>query len=596
LACDAMVIGAGPVGLAAALGLGRLGVDVLLVERRTKVARLPKAMAVSARSMELLRQWGCDRALRAQGLPPWRSRNIEWRTSVVNGRHIVSLPQLGDAAHVLSSLGTSPQTWLNVPQYNLEEVLRDAVGRLPNVRFWQGVQASVEEQDAHGVLVRFDRSVEGGGPPRQRARARYVVAADGSRAAVRRRLGVGAGGAGVLGTALSIAFHVDPAGLGELESAFYWVANAQLMGMLTLVSRDFAVLNVLDPPAHTNAGASTPPPEYLVELVRVACGVPDLEVSVEAAERWRIVNDMADAYRRGRVFFVGDSAHRFPPTGGMGLNTGLAEAHNLTWKLDAVMSGWAADELLDSYEKERRPLALATSCLAVRHFRSMQAVLERVGRVPGRVESGGWRGREFRRTLAGLVARTGRNYSADAVSFGYAYPAGALVADEEEVAHPWPPDRYVPDTHAGVRAPHVWLLLDGRMVSSLDLFEGRFTLLTGPEGHAWVRAAHRAGARCGIPLTAFTVGGGGPLEDPCGRWTLIYGVSPAGAVLVRPDGHVAWRTQGPAAAGDEEKLAHRLVAVVDRITCAGGPGARHANGDGAVPAHEWRDLSPEGLT
>ncbi|MGW7002917.1 FAD-dependent oxidoreductase [Streptomyces sp. NPDC054933] len=594
MACDAVVIGAGPIGLAAALDLGRLGAEVLLVERRTELARLPKAMAVSARSMELLRQWGCDRALRARGLPPWRSRNIDWRTSVANGRHIVSLPQLGDAADVQSALGTSPQTWLNVPQYAVEEVLHDAVGRLPNVRFWQGVEAVVEEQDDRGVRVRLDRSADGGGLRRQWARARYALAADGSRALTRRRLGVGAGGDGVLGTALSIAFHADLAALGQLENAFYWVANARLVGMVTLVSPDFAVLNVLAPPARMETSAPTPPREQLVELVRVALGVPDLEVSVEAAERWKIVHDVADTYRRERVFFVGDSAHRFPPTGGLGLNTGLAEAHNLTWKLDAVMCGWAAEELLDSYERERRPLALATSRMAVRHFRSMLAVLERVGQLPGRVESDGRRGREFRRTLAGLVARTGRNYSADSVTFGYAYPAGALVADEEEeLAHQWPLDRYVPHTHAGVRAPHVWLLLDGRPVSSLDLFQGRFTLLTGPQGHTWVRAARRASASCGVPLAAFAVGGGGPLEDPCGRWTVVYGVGPADAVLVRPDGHVAWRKRVSAAGADEEALLRLLVSVLNQVTCTSGPEPARGSKD-APSAQDWLDLPPEG--
>ena len=197
----------------------------------------------------------------------------------------------------------------------------------------------VEERGDRGVRVRLDRSAEVGGPRRQWARARYALAADGSRAVTRRRLGVGAGGDGVLGTALSIAFHADLAALGQLDNAFYWVANAMLVGMVTLVSPDFAVLNVLDPPARIETSAPTPPRERLVELVRVGLGVPDLEVSVEAAERWKIVHDVADTYRRERVFFVGDSAHRFPPTGGLRLNTGLAEAHNLTWKLDAVMCG-----------------------------------------------------------------------------------------------------------------------------------------------------------------------------------------------------------------------------------------------------------------
>ncbi|MFF3917210.1 FAD-dependent oxidoreductase [Streptomyces sp. NPDC001852] len=583
IACDAVVIGAGPAGLATALGLGRTGADVLLVERRSGVSRLPKAMAVSARSMELLRQWGCDRPVREQGLPPWRSESIEWRTSLVNGRHIVSLPQVGDARDVLSSLAVSPQTWINVPQYVVENVLRDAVGRLSNVRFCESAEATAEEQGPDGAFVRLNRATaDGRTHGEQRVRARYVVAADGSRASTRRRLGVGAHGAGALGSALSIAFHTDPAAFRDLRSAFHWVANADLVGMVTLVSQDFAVLNVLDDPSPADVHQPMPGPERLVALVRRACGVPDLEVGIEAAERWQVTQDLADTYRRERTFLVGDAAHRFPPTGGLGLNTALAEAHNLTWKLDAVLTGWASEELLDSYERERRPYAQAASGFAVRHFRSMLAVMERIRRQPGRVESGGRQGRAFRHALAGIVARTGRNYSADAVSFGYAYQSAGDVVREEAEDRSWPGDPYVPDTRPGARAPHVWLLREGLPVSSLDLFEGGFTLLAGPEGQVWVRAARRAAAHCGVPLNAFTVGGGGPLEDPCGRWTVIYGVGPGGAVLVRPDGHVAWRAQGAVSSWDGEELAHMLVAVLEETTCAGTSPRLKAVGVGAA--------------
>ncbi|MFI1365045.1 FAD-dependent oxidoreductase [Streptomyces griseochromogenes] len=571
IACDAVVIGAGPAGLATALGLGRTGVDVLLVERRTGVSKLPKAMAVSARSMELLRQWGCDRPIRQRGLPPWRSESIEWRTSLVNGRHIVSLPQVGDTRDVLSSLAVSPQAWINVPQYVVENVLRDAVGRLPNVRFCEGTEATVEEQGPDGVFLRLVRATaDAPTQGEQRVRAQYVVAADGSRASTRRRLGVGAHGAGPLGTALSIAFHADPAAFRDLRSAFHWVANADLVGMVTLVSQDFAVLNILDDPSLADVHQPTPRCEHLVGLVRRACGVPDLEVGIEAAERWNITQDLADTYRRERTFLVGDAAHRFPPTGGLGLNTALAEAHNLAWKLDAVLAGWAADELLDTYEHERRPYAQAASVMAVRHFRSMLAVMERIRRLPGRVESGGRQGRAFRHALAGIVARTGRNYSADAVSFGYSYQTGGDPVSDGREGRSWPSDGYVPDARPGARAPHVWLLRDGRPVSSLDLFEDGFTLLAGPEGHVWMRAARRAGVRCGVPLSAFTVGGGGPLEDPCGRWAVIYGVGPGGAVLVRPDGHVAWRATGAMGSSGEEEPARMLVAVLKEATYASG--------------------------
>jgi hypothetical protein len=230
---------------------------------------------------------------------------------------------------------------------------------------------------------------------------------------------------------------------------------------------------------------------------------------------------VAEHYRRGRVFLAGDAAHHMPPTGGFGLNTGVQDVHNLVWKLAGVLQGWAAPDLMDSYEVERLPYGRAITEQALANARSLG------------------RGESVEATPPAALARP-EFLNELGMIFGARYESGALVADgtpPPTVANPV--TDYEPTARPGSRAPHVWVERDGVRVSTLDLLGGqRFTLLTGPDGRAWSQAARAVAGRLRVPLEAVlleaTVG-----AEP--RWPAAYGIERDGAVLVRPDGFVGWR-------------------------------------------------------
>ena len=232
--------------------------------------------------------------------------------------------------------------------------------------------------------------------------------------------------------------------------------------------------------------------------IRVAAGMPDLEPEVIGVFRWTFAAAVAERMRAGRVFLVGDAAHRTTPRGATGMNTGIADAHNLGWKLGWVARGWAGEELLDSYEVERHPIGL-------------------------------------RNALSSLEASDGSKPEDLAHDFGVVYPVpgGDARAAQEAV---------LPGAVPGARAPHAWVERDGQRLSMLDLYGDRLTLVTGPDGEGWRSAADELAGH-GLPVVALQLGR--DVADPSGAAARAYALADGAAVLVRPDGHIAWRTDAP---------------------------------------------------
>jgi hypothetical protein len=253
--------------------------------------------------------------------------------------------------------------------------------------------------------------------------------------------------------------------------------------------------------------------------------VSTLDVIILGIAAWVAAAEVAERYRVGRVFLAGDAAHHMPPTGGFGLNTGVQDVHNLAWKLAAVLQGWASPDLLDTYDAERRPYGELVTQQCLETARSM-------GRGPQSSSAS---------SDAPKLARP-EFHNELGMIFGACYESCAVIPDGSvlpEVANPV--TDYVPCARPGSRAPHVWLDRDGRRVSTHDLVGLRFTLFAGPRGEAWRDAARAAASALRIPFGAFMIGPGGDVADPAGGWMSAYGIAPDGAVLVRPDGHVAWR-------------------------------------------------------
>jgi 2,4-dichlorophenol 6-monooxygenase len=283
---------------------------------------------------------------------------------------------------------------------------------------------------------------------------------------------------------------------------------------------------------------------------------------------------VADRYRVGRVFLAGDAAHRHPPTTGLGLNTAIQDAHNLAWKLAAVLAGRAAPTLLDSYEPERQPIGVRNVDWAMFTFLNHLVIDAGIGLLPGQPPEANRAAFEAyfadtpmgatRRARAAEVLRTQRTeFQAHDLEIGFHYPAGALVGDGTS-APPADPmgGEYHPTTRPGHRLPHAWLEREGTRCSTHDVVPlGGFALLTGPAGSSWADAAERAAEVFGVPVRLARIGV--EYADVDGAWARLREVSDAGAVLVRPDNHVAYRA--PAAVPDAtEALITALAAVLGR--------------------------------
>jgi putative polyketide hydroxylase len=354
--------------------------------------------------------------------------------------------------------------------------------------------------------------------------ARYLIAAEGAQSRVRRALGVNMVGTENVYDSVNILFHADlTQWVQDRPAALYFVEQEDLRGT-------FLTINGRDRWGFLIHGAKqygwTPQdftPEFCAQLIRKAIGIDDIAVKVLGVNPWQASAIVADRYRVGDAFLAGDAAHEMPPTGGFGLNTGVQDVHNLSWKIAAVLRGKADDSLLDSYHAERQPFGKTVTENALANALSMGRTARQSNVLPRR---------EFLNEQ-GLI-------------FGACYESTAVMPDgTPKAALDDPVTEYVPSARPGGRAPHVRLMRGNEQISTIDLFGPHFVLLTGRDGAAWRQAAQAIGTSW-PPLLAFTIGADGDLGDPDGNWHEVYEVEADGAVLVRPDGYVAWRSRSGA--------------------------------------------------
>ncbi|NEA29980.1 FAD-dependent monooxygenase [Actinomadura bangladeshensis] len=521
-----LIAGGSLVGLTASLQLAARGVPHMLVEQHRGTAIHPRAASFHQGTMEVFRSVGAQEAVDAAAE----------REFVQNGA-IIAVESLGgrELQHFYRSYndgveGLSPTSRLFITQIGLEPLLRDRARELgAEHRF--GTELVGFEQDDTGVtsVIRSrDRDAE------ETVRSDYLIAADGAHSAVRKRLGIDMAGRGGFADCVTIYFKADVREmLGDRNLSVVYVNHPELLGFfrfsITADSGFLAVFATIAPDgsrdSNVGEGIST---ARCADLVRTALGAgPDFPVEVDNVQRWSAAAAAAARFRDGRVFLAGDAAHVMPPTGGFGGNTGIADAHNLAWKLAMVHSGAAGPRLLDTYDAERRPISRLT-------------VEQAYTRYVLRVDSS-------------LPKDDLMDPLDDAsIELGFVYG----TAEEPPLEDP-----RTPTGRAGTRAPHLSLEQDGAPISTLDLFGEGFVLLAGPDGQAWCDAAASVAASQGIPLKAHTVAATGPLVDKEERFAEVYGIGARGAVIVRPDRVIGWRTADPAddPRGTIENVMNRLL-------------------------------------
>ncbi len=526
-----LIVGGGPVGLAAALELARHGVRSLLLERHNSTTWHPKARNLNTRTMEIARGWGqaVHDELTAVNLPPgWTSQIIYART--LAGEELGRMPTRGFAG---SGRKVSPEVPLLSSQDVFEPILRrgaETTG-LAELRFGhEAVQVDAGMSTGDARVVVTVRELPSG--RKYQVEAEYLIAADGAASSIRSQMGIELDGPKGIGHFVNVYFKADLNPLvAHRPAILYFVAGEDARGVFQpLDARGRWLCQINYDGTSTAFEAYTP--ERCTAWIRTAVGDPACAPEILAVATWTMNATVARRLVSGRIILAGDAAHQLPPTGGFGMNTGIQDVHNLAWKLTMVRAGVAGSRLLETYDSERRPVARFNADRSLDNSRM-------VARINAAATDGADDGPSPEET----VAESRRYGNFLGMELGFSYDSAAIMADGTEA--PSPEDAvidYVPTGRPGHRAPHVWLERDGERCSTLDLFGSGFTLLAGASGTSWLDAARMTGDRLGIQPAGFTIGSGGEFQDEPGDWTSQYGVYDDGAVLVRPDGHVAWRS------------------------------------------------------
>ncbi|WP_280507821.1 FAD-dependent monooxygenase [Nocardia flavorosea] len=572
--CDVpvLIVGGGSTGLMMSIMLSDYGIEHMLIERHDSTSELPKAHYLNPRTMEIFRQFGIADAVYAQGIPLKDMSKVEWRTTLTgagphNGKQIFEMECFGAGNSTAEYRRHSVCPPTNLPQLRLEPLLRAAADDRNSgaVKFGHELLNLSHNDQGVEALV-HDRA----GGEEYSVHADYVVGADGGKT-IGRLLGIGMVGASKIFETVTahisadlsrwwnegvIISHFLPSGGRLVPMGPSWGPKSEEW------TAHFAVL----------PGEPVPDDAAIVGKIGELVGA-DIDISVKKISHWWAESVLAERYQDGRILLVGDSAHRLPPTTGLGLNSGIQDVHNLAWKLAAVLRGHASPRLLDSYGTERQPVGLRNVEWAMFAAQNHLAIDAGFGLIPFPLPpevneliidgffADGLVG-EARRSRFRTVAETQRiEFSAQELEMGYDYATGALVPDGSA---PTPGDPlgqvYAPTTRPGHRLPHSWLEHAGERISTHDLVgaEDAVALITGSRGSAWVDAATEVAEKLAITLPTAQIGI--THRDVDGQWSAVREIEEDGVVIVRPDNHVAWRSLS----SNEQPVA-ALAAAVETV-------------------------------
>ena len=495
-----LIVGGSLVGMSTALLLGHHGIRALAVEHHRRTAIHPRAAMINQRTMEIFRGVGIERMVGEKSGEQFDQDGAIMAVETLAGKELAwYIANLNEGVK-----DVSPCTRVFITQSVLEPLLQKRAGELgAELRF--GTEMVSFEQDPDGVTAVI-RDRDSG--ITKTVRARYMVAADGAHSSIRDRLGIRMLGRGVFSNSVTIYFRAPVAPLIRGRNlSVIMVVNPTLRGFFRIekpYESGFLAVHTIGDPARPETNVSNGlTDERCLEYVHAAMGTAEIPVTIENVMHWQSTAEVAERFCEGRIFLAGDSAHVMPPYGGFGGNTGIHDAHNLAWKFALVLKGIAQSDLLSTYDPERRPASA---------FTVEQAYSRYVTRA------------------ASYLGTTGMQPLEDDlnIELGYCYGSGPAHENPRESKG-----------RPGTRAPHVRLERNGERISTLDLFGGNFVLLAGPEGRAWRNSA-------GAGVDVFVVGEGG-IVDAENALPAACGITASGAILVRPDGFVAYRAESAVA-------------------------------------------------
>jgi len=557
-----LIVGGGGCGLASSIFLSRLGVESLLIERHPAPGQLPKARYVNQRTMEVFRQYGLAEEIYSRSMPLKHISHIRWCTSLAGDgefdrRTFFRIESFGGGS-LTHYAKDSPCPSTLYPQVRMEPLLRSIAesSTCADVRYnHELVSFTQDETGVHAVVKNRDTEAQ------TLIHAQYMIGADGGKT-VGPALGARLEGETDLAHMVTVYFKADLSEYWDDDYAMTtWFVEPEggswasgVLGQLgpTKFGRHseewmFHFSFRPDDPARFDE-------QSLLPRIRELLKIPDLNPEIIGIGHWAVEGVLVDRYQWNRVFLAGDAAHRHPPTTGLGLNSAIQDAHNIAWKLAAVIKGQAHKALLDSYEAERRPVAATNVQWALLTFQNHQLTDTGIGLVRGDAEKSRANFRRFfandqegkiRRTrLARIMDIQRMEWQAHDIELGFHYDSRAVIADATPTPERDPTGQiYVPTTRPGHRLPHAWLEHNEKKLSTLDLCEpGCFVLITGTANSLWEIAARNLSERFNIPVKCVTLSEDSEISDSSGDWRNLRGVTDAGAILVRPDQHIGWRS------------------------------------------------------
>ncbi|UDY23403.1 FAD-dependent oxidoreductase [Nocardioides sp. Kera G14] len=551
---DVLIVGSGPAGSAAALFLSELGVANIMVTKYRWTANTPRAHITNQRAMEIFRDMGIEEQVLADATDHELIGDTVFCTSIA-GEEIGRILTWGTSPRREADYQeASPCTTVDIPQTYLEPILvRNATVRGTQSRF--STEYLSHTQDADGVTATVCDRLTG---HEYRIRAKYLIGADGARSKVAQELELPYEGQMDIAGSMNITFKADISALVDHRpSVLYWVIQpgSNVGGIGTGLVRmvrpwdEWLIVWGYD----INGPAPELDDEMAKGIVRDLLGMPDLEPEITGYSLWGVNEMYATHLQKGRVFIAGDAAHRHPPSNGLGSNTSVQDSYNLAWKIAAVLRGQAAPSLLESYSAERAPVAKRIVTRANRSAREFGDLFEALGVVglsgdemAAAIEERKANTPEGAAKRAALVkAMETKNYefNAHGVELGQFYESTAIVSDGTRPAATGDADLYFQQsTSPGSHLPHAWV---GDNVTKLALIDlapySQWTILTGIAGEAWETAAVKVAAEFGIPLATVVIGPGREVTDLYYDWAKRREIEESGALLVRPDKHVAWR-------------------------------------------------------